>query len=403
MIKRLFSKRSGFTLVEIIVAFAVFAIMAAMIVQILDLVSWQRRSNTEYANGLDEQEQYLVTHDKLGYNEANGKDGTLKLDFSDTVKLTVDYQMNGASPTGEGGGLSYFVSQEGKRDENSGGDDGGDDEDDDNNNTGAQTDRMDARITGTKGFDYVSVNKVIKVKDITDESGKIIQTVYAFELCANAGSGMNKDDIPYANYRLYFNDTNGNPCKIVSANYLNVNSFSTADDVNNLGSGAKTAIRSDTGAISNSPDNTNKYTVSLTGANGIRVGSPFKAAVSNNNGSSTKYICTQCGTIYANSWDGWSNCPKGTGGWDPCHNHFTAYVEAPAGDEDYKGNGVKFTKDNTTKIEITFAGTPTINVNSFGENGKQQPDGSYQYKANSTIAGGVSTGANIYGAYPKKK
>ena len=46
--KRLFSKKSGFTLVEIIVAFAVFSIMASMIIQILNLTVSHQQSNRAF-------------------------------------------------------------------------------------------------------------------------------------------------------------------------------------------------------------------------------------------------------------------------------------------------------------------------------------------------------------------
>lgn len=379
-IRRLLSKRSGFTLVEIIVAFAVFAIMTTMIVQILNMISQQRRSNFEYANQIDEQEHYLVTHDKLGYNDANSNNGTLSLDFGEDKRLIVDYQMYGASPTGEVDGLAYYVSKEGKRDENSSGGDDPDDPDDEDDNTGAQTDRMRVRIAGTRGFDFISVNKVELVGK--DGSGN---ATYSFDLCASA-NGMRTDDIPYAMYRLYFyKDGNQSTehAKILSATYV--------------GTGAAVGTNWQT----SSPDPTgNPFVVVRTGDNGIVVSTPFKASASNG-GSTQKYKCSLCGTIYNDNNSGYSHCPNGTGYYDPCHNHLAPYNENESSTGDtYTGNGIKFTTDKHTKIQITFAGDPGITVESFGENFTKMPDGSCQYKSG-TLSNGIATGSNIYGAYPK--
>ena len=64
MMKRIFSKRSGFTLVEIIVAFAIFAIMMSMIMQILQLSVSQRRANNEFAKDTATQKEALIVNKK---------------------------------------------------------------------------------------------------------------------------------------------------------------------------------------------------------------------------------------------------------------------------------------------------------------------------------------------------
>ena len=384
MIKRLFSKRSGFTLVEIIVAFAVFAIMAAMIVQILDLVSWQRRSNTEYANGLDEQEQYLVTHDKKPYNKDDtSKDKELALNFGDE-NFKFNYQMYGANDSGDPNGLSYYVSKEGERAQDIGGDDGGDDEgNDNNNNTGAQTDRMDARITGTKGFDYIGIKRVVPLGQ--DEDGNYR---YALEVCAN-GVGMFADDVPYANYRLIF------PAEIVEGYYLNVGNNT---DLKAAAENEDCKVKFGTGAANSSPDPENKYVVSLTSPKGIRIGSPF----SNPQVGGWVWKCDREGCPNTAQYKHeLGQCKKPSNPWyDSCSQHcHEEYVEP----SDWQGNGVRFSENNCTKIELVFKTDPGITEASFGENGVEQTGSTaYHYSANSTIAGGINTGLNIYGAYPKK-
>lgn len=74
---------------------------------------------------------------------------------------------------------------------------------------------------------------------------------------------------------------------------------------------------------------------------------------------------------------------------------------APQPDTSYTGNGIKFTADKHTKIQITFKGDPKLTTASFGENAEVQPDGSCKYRAGDALSNGVAKGPNIYGAFPK--
>ncbi len=380
MLKRIFSKKSGFTLVEIIIAFAVFAIMSAMILQILNVVAFQRKSNTELSETIDEQEQYLIEHNKNPFDAGADTDGTLSFDFGAGGKFDVPYQMNGATETGEVDGLAYFVADKAEMTTPPEEDDDDDDDDDFNDNGGSQMDRFNTRLTGTRGFDYIKINKVSSYvgkktsttqkwtcnvcgrswddgdqwwsgnggntrcpsgsgencsahcswKKVAISSGDDCY-IYCFDICAQAGSAMSKGDVGYANYRLYFYDKNGNPVNIVFANYLNdanPNAELTAIS-------SKSEISSATGATSNSPSQYNLYTASITGPNGIRIGTPFQ------------------------------------------------------------GNGIRFDSNNHTRIEVGFTVDPELTVDSFGANSE---NGVYRAEA---VVGGNSTGPNIYGAFPK--
>ena len=408
-------------------AFAVFAIMSTMIVQILNIVSVQRRWNNDFSRDMFDQEGVLVTADKLGYVDGAENDGHLEFAFSDGSTVKADYQMKGTGDSGSVDGLAYFVTAESEKMSNDDDDDGnGSDPENSNNNTGAQTDRVDARITGTKGFDYIRIDNVFKADEYKDASGRTI-TVYVFELSAQASKYMYVGDIPYANYRLYFYDKSGKQAQIVSANYLS-NSVSSANDWKNLGNESKIAISYSTGAVQTVPSGANnKYTVSITAANGIRIGSPFsKGSGGNNNnnnggGDSPKVYkrCTECGGIFYEKWGNWCleadenqwsyrQCPKSVSsgnGWYNCTDHLEPYTP-PAKDPDpipeeeddtpWTGNGVKFTSGNKTRIEISFVGDPQLTINSFGSNGSNGV-----YTANATV-GGIEVGPNIYGAFPKK-
>ena len=81
MMKKIFSKRSGFTLVEIVVAFAVFAIMAAMILQILNIVMYEKQSNADFAHQMETQEMLIVRNGRNDEYVEGGEGGTLTFAF----------------------------------------------------------------------------------------------------------------------------------------------------------------------------------------------------------------------------------------------------------------------------------------------------------------------------------
>lgn len=391
MFKRLFSKKSGFTLVEIIIAFVVFALFATMIMQILNMVSLQRKSNAQFSDKIDEQELALLTKTKKDF-DGSTVDGKLVLDFGSYGKVETDYQMYGkfvgdADDGLEVDGLAYFQGDEivSAMPPVDGDPDDGDDDDDDNNDGGSQMDRVNTRIAGSRGLEYVKINNVVKYqgkiktsvtkwvcklcgkqyddqysgweqcsaqptnpwspcnghleeREIVNESDETY-LIYAFDLCAQKGSDMNASDIPYSNYRLYFYNESGKPVEIAFASYLNTDNISTPDQI---ASAPRASIGKDSAITSggSSPSDKNKYTVSITGSNSIRIGSPFS------------------------------------------------------------NNGVPFDESSHTRIEVAFTTDPGLRTSSFGENAIAQADGSCVYKPNETV-GGVKVGPNIYGAYPK--
>lgn len=161
--KRLFSKKSGFTLVEIIIAFAVFAIMSAMLLQVINLSITQKQANQRFENSLQEQEKTFVAKGKTWeVDDDHGLNGDITFTFIDQPDpFQYDYQLRSAyGDPGELGGLHYFVADGVIYEENLDftyvPDDGGE-YDPEAAGGASQMSRFDTRITGTKGISSVNV------------------------------------------------------------------------------------------------------------------------------------------------------------------------------------------------------------------------------------------------------
>lgn len=227
--KRLFSNKSGFTLAEIIVAIAIFSVMMAMIMQMLQLSIEQRNANLKFAQDLNDQEYALVvdgkdttipkkadgtadTDDTIRLNFVNPKDETdptkpLFKDIEDSDKnkadgIPIDYKVKGTDDTYVDAGLNYFVGDYDYTADGIGGSGS-----DSSGNGAAQTAQYDTRITGTKGIKdiKVSVEEVASVPDVTLSSG---QTAYKMTVSATTSKpSMLEDDIKYSQLRFYFYST----------------------------------------------------------------------------------------------------------------------------------------------------------------------------------------------------
>lgn len=342
MLKRFYSKKSGFTLVEIIIAFAIFSIMAAMICQVLDLSVSARRANNVYERELIEQESILAIIDKYSgdFDEEAGK---MVFEFTDGTRVELPYAVLSAKPDAEfaAEGLNYFVANVNygaSGDIPVGDDDAGNDV---TNNTGSQASRMDTRITGTGGIGYIQITDVIKDENTYAPNDPFAipegHTRYFIRCAASSkeldgvDNSLKDEDVPYAQYRLYFYDeeklnvpaskvvyTDGSGKKytkdvpataqIAKVGYLNCYASTAAS--NGLDSSRVAA---------GTTANFNKYTVDQMGQNTVRIGSPFKT----NNGSN--------------------------GGMN--------------------GKGERFSIGNSTNFYIEFVGDPKITTASFGNNG----------------------------------
>lgn len=162
--KRIFSNKSGFTLVEIVVAFAVFAIMAGMILSMVQLTVKARTSNTELSLRTEQQTEFLTRYyinegdDAYVTGEA---DGEFNLNFiGETCDVSMNYAIRGME-TNEAAGINYFVGNT-SYDNPAGGGGGGGGLGGGNGSVLGQSQaaQVDTRISGNKNFTYITVKSV---------------------------------------------------------------------------------------------------------------------------------------------------------------------------------------------------------------------------------------------------
>lgn len=281
--KKLFSKRSGFTLVEVIVAFAVFAIMAAMVMQIIRLAMVQRSSNLELERDLNKDEELYVKTDISTDYEAARKTGELTFDFSGSSgpTMAIDYELKSTNGSNSAEGLNYVVadvdySASGEKKPGSV-DPGG------SSNSGSQSSRADTRITGTRGIDAINIWNIF---EDTSFSGGTDQHRYIFHMTVD-GTSMAEEDVRYSQIKMYFYSTEVDDVaskveytdesgkKYTKTIYKAANilqaGYVTGNPVN-LAAYDPANITSSFAASGGS------YTVEKLAGNGIRIGSPFSGS-----------------------------------------------------------------------------------------------------------------------------
>lgn len=215
--KRIFSKKSGFTLVEIIVAFAVFAIMSTMILSMVDLTVKQKSKNTEFASSVDEQTGYLTYHyidkdDKYDPTKDTGST-QFQLSFYDksnalVCDVSMKYAMRSSVEDSDnaGEGINYFVGNADYTEtDDLGGGGGGGSDPISGIDTGSQVSRYDSRLFGSKNLECIQIHKVVKdtTYDVSGQSRYFIECSAKGESVDSAGT-VPKEDVPYLQYKLRF-------------------------------------------------------------------------------------------------------------------------------------------------------------------------------------------------------
>lgn len=360
MMKRIFSKRSGFTLVEIIVAFAIFAVMMSMIMQILQLSVNQRRANNEFSKDTATQKEALIINQKDTTFDAKTGDINLKFgkdtDASFALDVAMEYQIKNANEDAENvaEGLNYFIADvnydgEGMEVPPSG--------DEDDTLTGAQMSRFDTRLTGIKRLDN------IKIVDVHQSTSGVPDghVRYVFTVSSDSDP-MVYDDKMYSQFRMYFYDTTSYYSAIAKTDGDSVTSYKKCYVPVNIlevgyGDGRGTTYE----------HWTDHYFVEKAG-------------------NATRALFYDDGTIAKNDDDGiiYEQVQHGV------------RVSIYRSDSD-KAKG--FVKDRTVQFYVDFDRDPHLDENSFGKNASS---GAYE-KCPVYDESGNATGnyhVNIYGCYP---
>ena len=90
MLKKFLSRR-GFTIVEVLVAFVIFSIMAAMIAMILNTTVRTKQENIVLEDEIaNQKEKYYLNTQDMTYSS---KDGTIQLNFDGGGQVDIDYSI----------------------------------------------------------------------------------------------------------------------------------------------------------------------------------------------------------------------------------------------------------------------------------------------------------------------
>ena len=238
--KRLFSKKSGFTLVEIVIAFAIFAIMAAMICGILETTINRRTQNKELEDDVKTQAQDLVAMDHAReYDSTKDEDGKIVLEFKDKdgkkMPMELSYQLKASNGDSDRAGVNYFVGNieydgvNGEVEYIPGADPADPDADPSEVGGSSIMERFDTRITGTKGISS------IKLEFSVDPSNPKLFTITA----TINDSGVDSKVKENAQVTLFFGENSANAklatIKQVNGGTKDINTLKYVKKVGNNG------------------------------------------------------------------------------------------------------------------------------------------------------------------------
>lgn len=291
--KRIFSKKSGFTLVEIVVAFAIFAIMSAMILSMVRLTVQKQNSNNEFADGIEEQTGYLAYHyinDADKYVSEDDKfnlkfykdDGTvacnvnMQYDTRTSVLYVEDENGNLVANTNMAEGINYFVGNVDYANVSNPpeGQPGGDNIFPGLGNS--QVARYDTRISGSKGISEILIKSV--EKKTTPEDAAAGRSRYVITCSAEGKTpSVASENAPYLQYRLRFCNSTAKDKDITGADGKTF-TYKLYEDAKMVDCGYYNNGNYYTHS-SHSPDKNNMlgtlYTVTPTSDSIVRIGIPY--------------------------------------------------------------------------------------------------------------------------------
>lgn len=220
--KRIMTKRAGFTLVEIMVAFVIFAIMAAMVSSILAATNVAKQENIEISRGIVDQQTayYLNNNNEIKYESAKAETDPLKFAFEDSTgaavtDLEIQYNIGDPNlPTADNMfALEYYVGNVDYGQLKKGA--AGEEEKPDDEEEGSVTSRLDSRLYGSTGL---SAAEMYVQKDLTYVQGNRYLIAIKVRADSYVGSEATSSNITtlevgelakyFLQYRLTFGTSN---------------------------------------------------------------------------------------------------------------------------------------------------------------------------------------------------
>ena len=200
MLKKFLSLR-GFTIVEVLVAFVIFSIMAAMIAMILNTTVRTKQENIVLEDEIaNQKEKYYLNTQDMTYSS---KDGTIQLNFDGGGQVDIDYSIGNPNKDTDDHyvELDYYI---GDVDYNAMYNNKGKDGD---SGVGSVMERLDSRIYGTSGIEDI----YIKVKDLGAVDGG---HRYEFDVLPVSSTLAGAQYEFHAQFKMLF------PAKIVDYGYI---------------------------------------------------------------------------------------------------------------------------------------------------------------------------------------
>lgn len=292
--KKLLSKKNGFTLVEILVAFVIFAIMSAMVMSVVRLAVQERNANNEFARELSHQEENLVRKDKIyKYDSADTTlpAGTMSFAFQNEdgdAAGTASFGYQAHSTDDEGAtniyeGLNYFIGDVEYSNKPV-------DDDDNKYNGASQAGRYDTRITGTKGFMYV---KVVEAKKDSTYGGPGVRYLFETAVIPDTTDSIS---LKFAQYKLFMKDTTQFTTQTVTRSDGKDYNVQIPKAASIVSAGYINSVTLDpTRCSTTREDNVNAYRLTVLRNGGIQIGYDFSNGgscrdFSKNSGFSRFYI-----------------------------------------------------------------------------------------------------------------
>lgn len=190
--KKLFSSKSGFSLIEIVVAFAIFAIMAAMVSSIMGLALNQRSANMKFADEVEAQkDMYAKIEKNLTYGTKSGELEIYVPGKTDPVKLAYSDKNVIDGSTNDKEGINYFVGDADYTKKSSTPAPGGDD--DSPGVTNSLIDLVDSYIYGSPDFEYVKVVDFHKASEAERNKAKDDGILLTEEITKDDGTTEKKE------------------------------------------------------------------------------------------------------------------------------------------------------------------------------------------------------------------